>query len=76
MVRRKKEESSGPPQRPVAGNSVARIEQLLVPARRVAAEMERLKTGPIVIGNHPSFLCSLQDLSRWARPARTPSPAS
>ncbi len=46
---------------------MARIEQLLVPARRVAAEMARLNTGPIVISNHPSFLCSLQDLSRWGK---------
>jgi hypothetical protein len=41
--------------------------QLLVAARRVAAEMERLKTGPIWISNQPSFDCALGDLSRWGK---------
>ena len=64
MVRRRKEDSSELHSAQSLENSVARIEQLLVSARRVAAEMDRLKTGPILIGNQPSFDCAMGDLSR------------
>jgi hypothetical protein len=67
MVRLKKEVSSELHSVQSLGNSVARIEQLLVPARRVAAEMERLKMGPILISTQPSFECALDDLSRWGK---------
>jgi hypothetical protein len=67
MVRTKKEDSSELHSHQSLENSVSRIEQLLVSARRVAAEMERLKTGPISIGNQPSFNCALGDLSRWGK---------
>ena len=55
MVRTPKAESSELHSSQSLENSVSRVEQLLVAARRVAAEMERLKTGPIFIGNQPSF---------------------
>ena len=67
MVRTPKAESSELHSSQSLGNSVSRIEQLLVAARRVAAEMERLKIGPILIGNQPSFHCALTDLSRWGK---------
>ena len=67
MVRRKKEDSSELQNPQSLENAVARIEQLLVPARRVAAEMDRLKMGPIMISNQPSFNCALGDLSRWGK---------
>jgi len=67
MVRKRKEDSSELHSPQSLENSVSRIEQLLVAARRVAAEMERLKTGPILIGNQPSFDCAMGDLSRWGK---------
>ena len=67
MVRLKKEDSSQLHSPQSLENSVTRIEQLLVAARRVASEMERLKTGPIMIGTQPSFECALGDLSRWGK---------
>ena len=67
MVRTRKEDSSELHSPQSLENSVSRIEQLLVAARRVAAEMDRLKTGPILIGNQPSFDCALGDLSRWGK---------
>jgi len=67
MVRRKKEDSSELHNSESLENCVSRIEHLLVAARRVATEMERLNTGPILIGNQPSFECSLGDLSRWGK---------
>jgi hypothetical protein len=67
MVRRSKEDSSQLHSPQSLENSVSRIEQLLVAARRVATEMERLKTGPISIGNQPSFDCALGDLCRWGK---------
>jgi hypothetical protein len=67
MVRLPKEESSDLLDTQSLENSVSRIEQLLVSVRRVAAEMARLKTGPIMISNRPSFLCALGDLSRWGK---------
>jgi hypothetical protein len=48
-------------------NSITRVEQLLTSARRVAAEMTRLKIDQISICNQRSFGCSLDDLGRWAR---------
>jgi len=67
MVRLKKEVSSQLHSPQSLENSLSRIEQLLSSARRVAAEMERLKTGPILIGNQPSFDCALGDLARWGK---------
>ena len=67
MVRKRKEDSSQLHSSQSLENSVLRIEQLLVSARRVAAEMDRLKTGPIVIGLQPSFDCAMEDLSRWGK---------
>ena len=67
MVRRKKEDSSELHSAQSLQNSVDRVDQLLVSARRVAAEMDRLKTGSILIGNQPSFNCELDDLSRWGK---------
>ena len=67
MTRLRKEDASQLHSAQSLENSVARIEQLLVSARRVAAEMERLTTGPIMIGNQPSFDCSMGDLSRWGK---------
>ncbi len=67
MVRTRKEDSSELHSSQSLENSVSRIEQLLVAARRVAAEMDRLKTGPILIGNQPSFDCAMGDLSRWGK---------
>ena len=67
MPRTRKEDSSELHSSQSLENSVLRIEQLLVSARRVAAEMDRLKTGPILIGNQPSFNCALGDLSRWGK---------
>ncbi len=67
MVRISKEKSSELHSPQSLENSVSRIEQLLVAARRVASEMERLKTGPIVISSQPSFKCALGDLSRWGK---------
>ena len=46
---------------------MTRIEQLLASGRRVAAEMESLNTGPILIGNQPSFECAMGDLARWGK---------
>ena len=65
MVRLPKEQSSELHSPQSLANAVSRIEQLLVAARRVAAEMERLKTGDISIANRPSFKCAMGDLSRW-----------
>jgi hypothetical protein len=67
MVRKTKEESSQLHSSQSLENSVSRIEQLLVAARRVAAEMDRLKTGSIWIGTQPSFDCAMGDLSRWGK---------
>ena len=67
MVRLPKEESSELHSPQSLENSVTRIEQLLVAARRVAGEMARLKTGDIIIANRPSFECALDDLSRWGK---------
>jgi hypothetical protein len=67
MVRLKKEVSSKLHSTQSLENSVSRIEQLLMAARRVAKEMERLKTGPILISTQPSFECALGDLSRWGK---------
>jgi hypothetical protein len=67
MVRLKKEDSSEMHSPQSLANSVSRIEQLLVPAKRVASEMERLKMGPILISTQPSFECALGDLSRWGK---------
>ena len=67
MTRTRKEVSSQLHSPQSLGNCIARIEQLLVSARRVASEMERLKTGPILIGNQPSFECALGDLARWGK---------
>ncbi|MGO9114333.1 MAG: hypothetical protein ACLP9L_34385 [Thermoguttaceae bacterium] len=67
MVRTRKEDSSELHSPQSLENSVSRIEQLLVSARRVASEMARLKTGPISIGNQPSFNCAMGDLSRWGK---------
>ena len=67
MVRLPKEESSELHSPQSLENSILRIEQLLVAARRVAAEMARLKTGDISIANRPSFECALDDLSRWGK---------
>jgi hypothetical protein len=67
MVRLPKEQSSELHSPQSLENSVSRIEQLLVAARRVASEMDRLKTGPIVISNQPSFNCAMGDLSRWGK---------
>jgi len=67
MVRLTKEKSSELHSPQSLENSVSRVEQLLVVARRVAAEMERLKTGSILISNQPSFECALGDLCRWGK---------
>ena len=67
MVRLTKEKSSELQSPQSLENSVARVEQLLLVARRVAAEMERLKTGSILISNQPSFECALGDLCRWGK---------
>jgi hypothetical protein len=67
MTRTKKEDSSQLHSPQSLENSVSRVEQLLAAARRVAAEMARLKTGPLFIGNQPSFHCALADLGRWAK---------
>ena len=67
MVRKSKAESPELHSPQSLENCVSQIEQLLVTARRVAAEMDRLKTGSILIGNQPSFLCALGDLSRWGK---------
>ena len=48
-------------------NSVGQIEHLLESVRHVAAEMERLDIGDILVANQPSFMCALTDLSRWAK---------
>jgi hypothetical protein len=67
MTRTSKEESSQLHSAQSLENCVVRIEQLLVVGRRVASEMARLKTGPIFIGNQPSFECAMGDLSRWGK---------
>jgi hypothetical protein len=67
MVRTKKEDSSQLHSSQSLANSVLRVEQLLAAARRIAAEMDRLKTGPFLIANQPSFDCAMADLSRWAK---------
>jgi hypothetical protein len=67
MTRTKKEDSSEFQSPQSLEHSIARIEQLLLPARRVAEEMARLKTGPILIGTQPSFHCALDDLGRWGK---------
>ena len=67
MTRTRKEDSSQLHSPQSLGNCIGRIEQLLVSARRVASEMERLKTGPILIGNQPSFDCAMGDLARWGK---------
>ena len=67
MTRISKEQSSELHSSQSLENSVSRIEQLLVSARRVASEMERLKTGPISISSQPSFDCALNDLARWGK---------
>ncbi len=67
MVRLPKEQASEMHSAKSLENSVSRIEQLLAAARRVAAEMERLKTGDILIGNQPSFNCAMGDLARWGK---------
>ena len=67
MVRLKKEFSSQLHSPQSLENSLSRIEQLLSSARRVAVEMERLKTGPILISNQPSFDSALGDLARWGK---------
>jgi hypothetical protein len=67
MVRLPKEQSSELHSPQSLANSVSRVEQLLAVARRVADEMERLKTGAILIGNQPSFECALDDLCRWGK---------
>jgi hypothetical protein len=67
MVRLPKEQASQLHSPQSLENSVSRIEQLLVAARRVAAEMDRLKTGAISIGNQPSFNCAMTDLARWGK---------
>ena len=67
MTRTRKEVSSQLHSPQSLGNCVKRIDELLVAARRVATEMERLETGPIFIGNQPSFECAMADLSRWGK---------
>jgi hypothetical protein len=67
MVRITKEESSELHSPQSLENSIGRIEQLLAAARRIAAEMERLETGSIPIGNQPSLNCAMGDLTRWAK---------
>jgi hypothetical protein len=67
MTRTRKEDSSQLHSAQSLANSIGRIEQLLASGRRVAAEMERLKTGPILIGTQPSFECAMGDLSRWGK---------
>jgi hypothetical protein len=67
MTRTKKEDSSQLHSSQSLANSVLRVEQLLASARRIAAEMDRLKTGDLFIGMQPSFHCALSDLSRWGK---------
>ncbi len=67
MTRISKEDSSQLHSPQSLKNSVARVEQLIAPARRVAAEMASLETGPISISNQPSFDCALGDLLRWGK---------
>ena len=76
MTRTKKEDSSEFQSPQSLEHSIARIEQLLLPARRVAEEMARLKTGPILIGTQPSFHCAWTTWAAGGRPAKTPSPTS
>ena len=76
MTRTKKADSSEFHSAQSLENSVARIEQLLVSARRVATEMERLKIGSILIGNQPSFGCAWTTCRGGPRPVKTPSPSS
>ncbi len=67
MTRTRKEDSSQLHSPQSLENCIGRIEQLLVSGRRVASEMDRLKTGPILIGNQPSFNCAMGDLARWGK---------
>ncbi len=67
MTRIRKHLSSQTHSRQSLENSVGQIEQLLVTARRVAAEMDRLNIGEIVIANQRSLICAMADLSRWER---------
>ena len=76
MTRTKKEDSSEFQSPQSLEHSIARIEQLLLPARRVAEEMARLKTGPILIGTQPSFHWRWTTWAAGGRPAKTPSPTS
>ncbi len=46
---------------------MGQIEQLLTTARRVAAEMDRLQIGEIVIARQPSLISAIEGLSRWER---------
>jgi len=67
MTRTRKEDSSQLHSPQSLKNSVTRVEQLIAAARRIAAEMASLETGPIFIGNQPSFDCALGDLARWGK---------
>lgn len=67
MTRTRKEDSSQLHSPQSLKNSITRVEQLIAAAKRVASEMASLETGPLFIGNQPSFECALGDLSRWGK---------